>query len=228
MQRVGGATITYFDWFKYGFPPALIVTFLTWWYIRKVFKPERETILGGAEHVRAELDKMGKVSGAEMRTLSVFILVVALWMTGSLTKIDATVACLVGVTLLFLPKFGVLKWKDTNRDSAYHILIINGGGLTAGELLLRTGAAKWLAVSVFGALGLVGKSSIVIVVVVMFICQFVRIGFMGTTGLAVIFMPVIVSLAAAAKMPAASLASCLRSRSNTSTASRLHRSGSST
>ena len=30
----------------------------------------------------------------------------------------------------------------------------------------------------------------------------VRIGFMGTTGLAVIFMPVIVSLAAAAKMPA--------------------------
>jgi sodium-dependent dicarboxylate transporter 2/3/5 len=206
VQRVGGATITYFDWFKYGFPPALIVTFLTWWYIRKVFKPERETILGGAEHVRAELDKMGKVSGAEMRTLSVFILVVALWMTGSLTKIDATVACLVGVTLLFLPKFGVLKWKDTNRDSAYHILIINGGGLTAGELLLRTGAAKWLAVSVFGALGLVGKSSIVIVVVVMFICQFVRIGFMGTTGLAVIFMPVIVSLAAAAKMPAAALA----------------------
>ncbi|MBU2703962.1 di/tricarboxylate transporter [Sporomusaceae bacterium BoRhaA] len=105
-----------------------------------------------------------------------------------------------------MPKFGVITWKDTNRDSAYHILMLSGGALAAGDFLLKTGAAKWLALKVFTSLGLVGASSLVVIVVVMFIVQFSRIGFMGTTGLTVLYMPVIVALAAAADLPAAALA----------------------
>ena len=204
--KISGKPVTYFQWLCVGFPPALLMTFLTWWYLRRVYKPEREGIPGGVEYMREQLRKMGPISWAEWRALFVFLLVVGLWMTGGLTGIDVTVACLVGVALLFLPWFGVIDWKDINRNSAFYILMINGGGLTAGELLLRTGAAKWLANQVFNGLGLVGASALIVVTVVMVVVQFARIGFMGTTPMAVIFMPLIVSLAAAAKLPVAAVA----------------------
>lgn len=204
--KASGVTITYMDWLMYGFPPALVCTFITWWYLRVAFKPEHETIPGGEEHIAEKLQAMGKMSSAEWRTLAVFIFVVGLWATGGITKIDTTVACYVGVCLLFMPKFGVITWKDTNRDSAYHILMMSGGALAMGHFLMKTGAAKWLAFRVFNALGLVGASSLVVILVVMFIVQFARFGFFGTTGLAVLFMPIIVSLAAAAGLPAAALA----------------------
>jgi anion transporter len=206
IQRAGGVTISYIDWLIYGFPPAMVMTLLTWWYLRRAYKPEHEEIPGGIDYIRERLAAMGSITGAEWRTLSVFVLVVALWATGGWTKIDTTVACFLGASLLFIPKFGVITWKDTNRDSAYHILMVSGGALAMGEFLLKTGAAKWLALKVFNSLGLVGASSFVIIAVVMLIVQYARIGFFGTTGLTVLFMPVVVAFAAAANLPAAALA----------------------
>lgn len=189
IQRVDGVTVSYMDWLLYGFPPALVMTFITWWYLRKAFKPEHEEIPGGSDFILQRLKAMGRITAAEWRTLAVFVLVVALWATGGKTKIDTTVACFLGVSLLFLPKFGVIKWKDTNRDSAYHILMMSGGALAMGEFLLKTGAAKWLALRVLNSLGLVGASTFVIIAVVLFIVQFSRIGFFGTTGLTALYMP---------------------------------------
>lgn len=206
IHRASGVTLSYMDWLMYGFPPALVTTFLTWWYLRKVWKAEKEEIPGGIEHIREKLKDMGAMTSAEWRTLAIFLLIVGLWATGGWTKIDTTVACFLGVSLLFLPKFGVITWKDTNRDSAYHILMMSGGALAMGEFLMKTGAAKWLALRVFESLGLVGASAFVVISVVMLIVQFSRIGFFGTTGLTVLYMPVIVSLAAAANLPAAALA----------------------
>lgn len=206
IKQASGVTISYMDWLAYGLPPSLIMTLFTWWFLRLVFKPEHETIPGGAEHIRSSLLAMGKMTAPEWRTLSVFLLVVGLWATGGMTKIDTTVACYVGVCLLFMPKFGVITWKDTNRDSAYHILMMSGGALAMGHFLMKTGAAKWLAFKVFNSLGLAGASAFVVIAVVMLIVQYSRFGFFGTTGLTVLFMPIIVALAAEAGLPAAALA----------------------
>lgn len=201
-----GVVISYMDWLIYGFPPAFVTTIFTWWYLRKVFKPEQEEIPGGKELILEKLKDMGAITGPEWRTLFVFLFVVALWATGSITKLDTTVSCFIGVSLLFLPKFGVIKWKDTNRDSAYHILMMSGGALAVGEFLMKTGAAKWLAESIFHSIGLAGASAAIIIAVVLFIVQFSRIGFFGTTGLAVLYMPILVALAATANLPAAAIA----------------------
>lgn len=206
IQRAGGVTLTYMDWLVYGFPPALVNTVFAWWYLRKAYRPEYDEIPGGIEYIREKLAAMGSMSSAEWRTLAVFVLIVGLWATGGWTKIDTTVACFLGVSLLFFPKIGVITWKDTNRDSAYHILMMSGGALAMGEFLLKTGAAKWLALKVFNSLGLVGASSLVVITVVILIVQYARIGFFGTTGLTVLFMPIVVAFAAAANLPAAALA----------------------
>ncbi len=142
IRQASGVTISYMDWLLYGFPPAFVMTMITWWFLRRTFRPEQEEIPGGGEYIRKKLAEKGKMTGAEWRTLFVFLLVILLWATGGITKIDTTVACFLGASLLFMPKFGVIRWKDTNRDAAYHILMISGGALAMGSFLLQTGAAK--------------------------------------------------------------------------------------
>ena len=171
-----GKIVTYTDWLIYGFPPALVITFFTWWFIQKVFKPEAELTPGGADRmIRARLQALGKTTAAEWRMLAVFLLITVLWTTQKWTNLDATVVCLLGDCLLFLPKFGVLTWSDANKEVSWQVILIAGGGVSLGEMLMKTGAAKWLASSIFKMLGLQGASILLIIIVVMFIVQYLHL-----------------------------------------------------
>jgi anion transporter len=194
-----GKIVTYTDWLTYGFPPALIMTFLTWWFIQKVYKPEAELTPGGADRmIRERLQAMGKTTPAEWRMLSVFLLITVLWTTQSWTKLDATVVCLLGDCLLFLPKFGVLTWSEANREVSWQVILIAGGGVSLGEMLMRTGAAKWLAGSIFKLLGLQGASVLLILLVVMFIVQYLHLFFSTVLAMATALLPIITAMAEAA------------------------------
>ena len=146
-----------------GFPPALLMTFITWWLIQVIFKPEAGLALEGADRlIRDNLSAMGKMSSAEWRALSVFLFVILFWATQNFTKLDTTVVCLLGACLLFLPKFGVLNWSDAHKGVSWQIVLVCGGGVSLGEMLMKTGAAKWLATSIFQILGLKGASTLMV------------------------------------------------------------------
>jgi len=198
--KAGGAAIGYMDWLIYGFPPALVMTFITWWLIQCVYKPEKQEIPGGSEYINQQLRSLGKMSATEWRTLAVFILIVGVWATGAWTKIDATVACLAGIVLLFLPKFGVINWGDANKGISWQVVLICGGGISLGDILMKTGAAKWLAVTIFHFLGLQGAATIVILIVVMLIIQYMHILFVGTTAMATALMPIVLGMAQTANI----------------------------
>ena len=204
--KAGGPAISYMEWLIYGFPPALLMTIITWWYIQWIYKPERDHIPGGKEYIARKLTEFGSMSSAEWRALTVFVITVALWATGQWTKIDATTACLVGVILLFLPKFGVLDWADANKGVSWQIVLVCGGGIAMGDILMKTGAAKWLAVTIFKMLGLHGLSTLLLLIVVMFIIQYLHIFFVGTTAMATAFLPIILAMASTANLPPAVLA----------------------
>ena len=199
--KAGGPLVNYMDWLIYGFPPALLMTLITWAYIQWVFKPEHPEIPGGIEFIRSKLNSMGEMRSEEMRALAVFIFVVLLWTTGKWTKIDPTTACLAASGLFFLPKFGVLDWNDANKGISWQIIFVAGGGISLGDILMKTGAAKWLAVTVFNALGLAGASVLVILVVLMFIIQYMHLLFVGTTAMATAFIPIVLAMAQTANIP---------------------------
>lgn len=200
IAKASNHVITFGEWFIYGFPPALIMTILTWWVIQKMFPPEIDQIPGGDEYVKEKLNELGSLSGNEKRALFVFILVVVLWVTGGITKIDTTIACLVGVVLLFLPKIGFLDWKETEKAVSWQIVLVAGGGISLGAILMKTGAAKWLAVSIFNALGLSSLSVIMMLVVLMFIIQYMHLLFVGTTAMATAFLPIVLGMAEVANV----------------------------
>jgi anion transporter len=206
IQKAGGAAISYAEWIKIGFLPALIMTLLTWLLIQYMYKPEQPAIPGGEEYVREKLAAMGKISGKEIYTLLVFLAVVVLWATGSITKIDTTVACLAAAVALFFPKVGVISWNDANPLIGYNVLLMTGGGLSLGSILMSTGATKWLASVVFSSFGLYGLAVVVLLTLVMFIVQFMHVFFAGTTVMATAFLPLVIALGVEAGLSPAVLA----------------------
>src|SRR5919202_67762 len=158
------------------------MTLLTWWLIQVVFRPETGAVQAQVDQqIRDSLVKMGRTTSAEWRTLAVFLGITVLWATQGLTGLDTTVVCLLGVGVLFLPKIGVLDWETANKGVSWQVLLIAGGGISLGDILLKTGAAAWLANPIFHGLGLGSASTLVVIVVVMFIVQYLHVVFVGTT-----------------------------------------------
>lgn len=203
--KAGGPAISYMEWFKFGFPPAVLMTVLTWGFIQLIYKPEHKEIPGGAEHVAQKLAQMGPMTGEEKRTLFVFLFVVALWMTGSWTKIDSTIACLLGAVMVMAPKLGVINWKEAEKGVSWQIVMITGGGMAMGAILTQTGAAKWVANAIFQALGLGGLSMVMILIVVLVIIQYMHLFFVGTTVMLTSLMPIVLGISESAGLPPALL-----------------------
>ena len=201
IAKAGGPAISFMKWLIYGFPPALLMTFFTWWYIYRTYTPEHAEIPGGKEYIKEKLQQSGSMSSEEKRTLVVFLGVIALWVSGEWTKIDVLVSCLIGVVALFLPKVGVLKWADAQKGVSWQIVLVAGGGIAMGDILMKTGAAKWLATTIFTSLGLHSLSVLALLVVVMFVVQYLHVVFVGTTAMATALLPIVLALAGEASIP---------------------------
>lgn len=207
ISKAGGHVISYAEWLAYGFPPALFMTFLTWLLIQIVFWPEASASEAEVDRkIHENLIAMGPTSSAEWRALVVFVGILLFWATQSLTGLDTTVVCLLGVGVLFLPKIGVLDWETANKGVSWQVLLIAGGGISLGDLLMKTEAARWLANTIFHGLGLGSASTLFVIVAVMLIVQFLHIIFVGTTAMATAILPIVLAMAGTAGISPLALA----------------------
>ena len=99
-----------------------------------------------------------------------------------------------------------MTWSDANKGVSWQVLLVAGGGISLGEILMKTGAADWLANSIFHALGLQGASTLIVIVVVMFIVQYLHVVFVGTTAMATAVLPIILAMAGTAGVSPVALA----------------------
>lgn len=198
IYKATGKLLSYQDWFLYGFPPALLMTFITWWFVNFMFKPEINELPGGQEFIRAKLEERGPVTREEWITGLIFMLVVVLWMTGSITKIDTTLVVIIGVCLMFI--FRIITWKEANNTVAFQFMLTLGGGFLVANLLISTGAAAWAAKQLFGLLRLEGASTLFTLIVVMLTVQYLHLPFMGTTKMTTMIIPIVIGIAEVAKI----------------------------
>ncbi|MCC8195043.1 MAG: DASS family sodium-coupled anion symporter [Deltaproteobacteria bacterium] len=191
--KATGTMLSYQEWFLYGFPPALIMTFLTWWFVNFMFRPEINELPGGKEFIAGKLREKGPMTREEWLTAGIFLLVVALWMTGSITKINTTLVVLIGVCLMFA--FRIITWKEANGTVAFQFMLTLGGGFLVANLLITTGAAAWAAERLFSAFRLEGASTLFTLIVVMLGVQYLHLPFMGTTKMTTMIIPIVIGVA---------------------------------
>lgn len=194
-RMAGGATITWGEWFLAALPFWLLMTPLLYAILWRLHTPEVTRIEGGAGLVRAELEKLGPMSGPEKRTLLVAALLLGCWATeGRLHPLDTTSSTLIAITVLLLPGLGVLGWKQAQAAVPWGTLILFAVGIALGTALVQTGGAPWLAALIVDSFGLRSATPFVIIAVLAAFLIVVHLGFASATALAAAFIPIVIGV----------------------------------
>ena len=142
-------TISWSEWFRIGAPPAFICAFLSIFLIKLMWPPEIKNLGNGQNYIDQELAKLGKFSGKEKITLTIFALTLVLWATDSIHQINVVIVGTLSVILLLFPGIGIMTWKEAQSKVPWNVFVLYGAGLSMGAALVSSGAAKWLAGTVF-------------------------------------------------------------------------------
>jgi solute carrier family 13 (sodium-dependent dicarboxylate transporter), member 2/3/5 len=158
LQESQGIEIGFAQWMMVGLPVSLTMLVLAWWWLCRRDMPVDDS-QASAALFKVELQKMGPISPAEKRVLTVFALTAGAWVFRPLFNdwlpgINDTVIALTEGLVLFVvpsgsePRTALLDW---NRAAGlpWGVLLLFGGGLALADTIQHTGLASWLA----GALG---------------------------------------------------------------------------
>jgi len=151
-----GADIFFQDWLIVAFPVSFTMLFVGWFIGTRIFfplKPEERLpqVTGGLHSLEKELEKMGPITMAEIKSVLLFCTILALWATDKYHGISPTAVAFVGAIVALMPKIGVVVWDDV--DVPWHLLMFSAGAYTLGAGFKITdlpSLAVNAAVEVFG------------------------------------------------------------------------------
>lgn len=189
-----GQTVSFMTWLEWGFPPALVMTLLAWWIIQKMFPAAIDAKHGTGYFVQKK-EEMGAVSKSEKKVFLVFLLAIILWIFGERFGVDSTTVCILSACILCFPGIGSLSWKDFQNSISLNVVFVCSGGISLGAAMSATGAANWLAESIFSFLDLGQYSAAVTISILLVIVQFMHAFFVGTATMANVFFPILVGIA---------------------------------
>lgn len=196
--------IGFAQWMMVGFPIVAVSLPIVFLVLTKVVFPVKiKEIPGGADMIKRELEKAGRMSRAEIMVAVVFGMTAILWVIRPLLETyipnisDTGIAVFAAVLMFLLPvdfKKGefVLSWEDTKK-LPWKVLILFGGGLSLAAGITNTGLAQWIGRSLSGlqwmpVLALVMSSLLVVI----FLTEIT-----SNTATGAAFLPILASVAVA-------------------------------
>lgn len=222
LKKSAGIDISWTDWFIYTFPMALLSTFLAFPVLYVLFPPEIKTVRGGHEFLVRELQSLGPISRAEKVTLLSFLLALVLWIFDravvgpavfqslpvflqAILGLHVFVKGLIAASILFIPRYGVIGWKEAEGQVPWGIYVLFGAALGLSAALTLTKSMDWAMVTILKRLGLESMPFLVLFIIVMLFMYYGHMLFFTYTAMAAATLPVVVSLANAAGAPVLSL-----------------------
>lgn len=203
--------ISFFDWFKIGFPVSFVMLLLAYLFFWLTLGKERKQQVAGYEKQRHRLSR------DQWKVVSVFLMVVFCWIfkdviagkNGWLPQFkltDESVALFGAVLLLVLPatkksdKKTLLTWKDTEQIP-WGILIMFGGGMALAACLSYGGVINSIAL-LFKDLA--NASYIVLMILIVVIAVF-GTELLSNLALVTLFVPIIAAFSIQNNMPLVNL-----------------------
>lgn len=130
--------------------PGLLCLLLMPLVIHLLSPPELKVTPNAVEYARAEMAKMGPLSGSERVMLGVFALMLLLWanvpamILGPSFTLDPTVVAFLGLFALIIT--GTIDWDDVlSEKSAWDTLIWFGALVMLAEQLNKLGVIAWFS-----------------------------------------------------------------------------------
>ena len=160
-----GVDIGYFQWVTYCFPFVLVMIPVTWFITNMRFRPKTVSLAPAMDHLKGEIDKMGKWNRHQIWALIIFLIMVFGWFTEKAfyqigiypVRLGIGVIAVAGAVAYILT--GVVNWRDYQEKVDWGVVWLYAGAIIFGRVLDQTGAAYWLARSVIEFLSNFGMES---------------------------------------------------------------------
>jgi len=194
-----GSDIFFSDWMIAAFPGAMILMILGWIVGSKIIFPiEKEnrkpSIEGGMDTLRVELKNMGKVSFNEIKSIFIFVSILALWVTDRYHGISPTAVAFMGAIVALMPKIGIVSWNEV--DIPWHLLLFSAGAYTLGAGFNVTDLPSIAVNSMFDGLGISDNTPFwVLYLILTFGMIYSALIFQSKTMRAMIFIPIAIGIA---------------------------------
>lgn len=163
LNNIAGVEISFLQWTAVGLPIAIVLLFVAWFVITLVYKPEVETV-AGLDNIKAKRQELGPMTKDEKKFLVIFLVVMVLWFTQSMTKIETAFASLLAVCVFFLPGVDLMDWDRAKSAISWDSILLIGSANALAMILSTQGTAAWLADGILG--GLAGASLFVLLIVI--------------------------------------------------------------
>ncbi|MPL69378.1 putative malate transporter YflS [bioreactor metagenome] len=195
---VGVSVFTTWSWWAMlALPTSILVLIATGIIVLKMFPPEVKSIPGGVSYIRQELDKMGPMSMAEKKAVLYFLIALVLWGTDSIHRFNSTMVAFLVSTLIFLPKIGVLEWKETEKSIPWELFVYFGGVITLSNALMKAKAFEWVIQHALAFMGLEGMSMMTMLIIMLGFTIFSHVIWSTTTAMMGVMVPIYIGLAQA-------------------------------
>lgn len=177
IANIAHETITWGQWAVIASPLSLGLGILLYFLVTRIGKLDKGVLPGGSEYIHKALRDLGDITPKEKRVAMIFLVTIILWATESIHHIDSNTVAVFAVLLIFTPYLGVATWKELASRADWGTLVLFGAGITIGEVLLKTGAAVWMAEASMGSLGLGSLSPAVILICLTVPLLIIRLAF---------------------------------------------------
>jgi sodium-dependent dicarboxylate transporter 2/3/5 len=205
MERTIHTSISWIDWLIVGAPFSTVMSVALYFVLMKMMSPgaEEAALKERSPAAPAELGPaLGAMTADEKKLLVLSLALLGFWATeGKLHAFDSSSVAVAAVALMFLPRVGVLDWRQVQSRIPWGILIQLGVGVGLGTALLKTGAAGWLAAYVVDAFGVQQLSIFAILAVLWLFLIVVHLGFSSGAAMATTMIPVLMSVLQQAQIP---------------------------
>lgn len=134
--------ISWTTWALAALVPGVINLAILPWVIQWLYPSEIKTTPEAPSFAKQKLEEMGPLSKAEWIMLLTFGVLLTLWVTGPYLGVDATVAALLGLSILLVTR--VLNWDDiAGERNAWHTFVWLGTLLMLSSHLTEFGLMDW-------------------------------------------------------------------------------------
>lgn len=204
-EAIGASNFGFVSWMIAGLPLSILLLFLSWWIITKMYPVSKEEI--DISWVHDELDSMGKVTSAEKKVLAILGGTIVFWIVGEdLASLflppqlfpgafaNAAIVSMIAAILLFVTR--TLDWEDA-KLIPWGVFLIIGAGLALGQGLevaefndLLSGGIKTIA----GPLALSVVGIFLFILLIAFVVVAMS-NFVNNTATVAFFVPLMIVLA---------------------------------
>jgi anion transporter len=192
-QTLAGVRWTYLRWMAAFFPLVVIFQVILWRVLLWAFPPERRDLVGGAEYVRSELQRMGRLTRAEKKMLGIFAGMYLLWLVGPRWNITTAQTGMLAAMVMLLPGVRLLSWERALGAVRWNVIILFAVSLSLATGLETSGAGKWLTTAALGAVN--RPTALVAALVLAPLVLLLRIGFVNNLGMIAAGLPLAFTLA---------------------------------